>query len=58
MNMNKIKETVRMKIAWALPKWIVYWASIRMIAHATSGDYDDTAVPELTAMDAIDRWFR
>ena len=56
MNIYKIKEKIQMKVAWMLPKWLVTWASIRMIAYATQGEYGDTIVPELTAMDAVKRW--
>lgn len=56
MNIYQIKEKLAFKIAWLLPKWLVYYASIRLIAHATMGDYGTTVVPELKAMDALDRW--
>ena len=53
---RKIKEKLQMKAAWALPKWLITWASVRMIAHATQGEYGTTIVPELSAMDALTRW--
>jgi len=43
-------------IADSLPKIIVYWCVIRVIAHATTGRYADQIVPELTAIDALKRW--
>lgn len=43
-------------IVWKLPKKIIYWSSIRLIAHATTGKYSNQVVPELTAMDALGRW--
>lgn len=43
-------------VAWMLPQRIVYWCVIRVVAAATQGQYGDTIVPELTAMDALDRW--
>ena len=43
-------------IAFHLPKCLVYWATIRLIAYATTGKYGNTVVPELTAMDALKRW--
>ncbi len=43
-------------IAWKLPKKVVYFAAIRLIAFATTGEYGSTVVPELGAMDAIRRW--
>ena len=42
--------------AWRLPRRLVYWCSIRLIAHATQGQYGNQIVPDLTAMDALDRW--
>ncbi len=53
---REIREKLHMKIAWALPRWLVMWTSVRMIAHATQGEYGTTIVPELSAMDALKRW--
>jgi len=39
-----------------LPARVVYWAAIRMFAHATTGKYSEQIVPDLTAMQALDRW--
>ena len=50
------KEKIIMGIVWRLPRWLVYWCSIRMVAHATTGKYGNTVTPELSAMDAIKRW--
>jgi hypothetical protein len=49
-------EKLRMWFVWHMPKWVVYWCSIRMIAHATQGEYSNQIVPELSAMDALKRW--
>jgi hypothetical protein len=51
-----MREKLIRRIAWILPKSIVYWASIRMIAHATQGEYSNEIVPELGAMQALGRW--
>ena len=45
-----------MWIAWRLPRMLVYWCAIRVIAHATTGRYGKTIVSELVAMDALQRW--
>ena len=50
------KERIQLFFARMLPKWLVYWASIRMIANATTGEYSSTVVPELTAMETLQRW--
>lgn len=44
--------------AWRLPKKLVYFATIRLIAFATQGEYGNTVVSELPAMEAISRWER
>lgn len=44
--------------AWKLPKKVAYWAAIRVIAHGTQGVYRNQVVPELTAMEAIERWYK
>lgn len=51
-----MKEKVQMWIAWRLPRWLVKWAAVRLVAEATTGKYGTTIVPELTAMDALKRW--
>ena len=43
-------------IAWRLPRRLVTWCAIRVVAFATQGPYDETVVPELSAMDAVKRW--
>lgn len=44
------------KIAWRLPRRLVMWCYIRVGAHATTGRYENTVVPELSMMDALKRW--
>jgi hypothetical protein len=43
-------------LAWRLPKRLVYWAAIRLIANATQGKYSNQVVPELKILDALERW--
>ena len=54
--LKKLWDKVCMKVAWMLPKRIVMWASIRLMAHATQGEYGHQVVSELRAMDALQRW--
>jgi len=54
--LSKWKEKTWMWLAWKLPSTLVKWASIRLMAHATTGKYSETIVPELSAMDALGRW--
>ena len=51
-----MRDKIAMWIAWKLPKRVVYWCAIRVTAHATTGDYSHQIVPDLTAMDAVQRW--
>lgn len=51
-----MREKVVRWIAWHLPRGIVYWCSIRLIANATTGEYSNQIVPNLGAMDALQRW--
>jgi hypothetical protein len=44
------------RVVWRLPRRLAYWCAIRVIAHATTGEYSNQVVPELTAMDALKRW--
>lgn len=54
--MKRRIEKIQLAVAWALPRWLVYWAAIRLMAHATQDQYSNQIVPELTAMDALKRW--
>jgi hypothetical protein len=49
-------EKLAMKIAWALPRRVVYWCAIRLGCNATQGPYGDQVVPDLLMMDALKRW--
>ena len=54
--MNRRVERIQMAVAWLLPRWLVKWAAIRLMAHATQGYWENQIVPELTALDALKRW--
>lgn len=53
---GKFRETLERRIAWWLPRKIVQWAYIRVVAKATTGKWSNTEVTTLTAMDALKRW--
>lgn len=53
---NRFIKSVKWKVASALPDWLVYLAAIRLISHATTGEYSNTEVPEIRAMTALKRW--
>lgn len=54
--LRTMKEKFYLWFVWKLPKELIKWATIRLIANATTGKYGNTIVPELKAMDALDRW--
>lgn len=56
MTVNKVREKFVLWLAWKLPRYLVMWCTIRVFAHATTGEYSNTVVPELSAMDALKRW--
>lgn len=39
-----------------LPKKLVYFCFMTVMAHSTTGKYGNTVVPELSGMDAIKRY--
>ena len=39
-----------------LPKKLVYFCFMHVMAYSTTGKYGNTIVPELTGMNAIDRY--
>lgn len=49
-------EKLQMWIAWHCPSWLVKWCAVRMFAHATTGEYSNQVVPDLTATEALQRW--
>lgn len=46
------------RAVWRLPRGLVFRCAVRLMANATTGPYSDQIVPELTAMDALQRWDR
>lgn len=54
--LTKLRERLIRKVVWRLPRSVVMWSTVRVIAHATTGQYSSQVVPELSAMDALKRW--
>ena len=46
------------RMASLLPPKLVSGCAMRMIVSATTGKYENTVVPELTAIEACKRWNR
>lgn len=51
-----MKEKFCRWLAWRMPRSLVMWCGIRIVAHATSGPYAEAVFPDPSAMDAIKRW--
>ena len=51
-----MKDKIWMWIAWKLPHRLVMWAAVRLMSHATAGQWSGMEVPALLAMDALKRW--
>ena len=43
-------------LAWRLPRRLALFATVRVAAHATQGPYSHQVVPDLTVMQALQRW--
>lgn len=43
-------------VAYRLPRKVVYWATIRLMVHATTGPWSHQIVPELEPGEALTRW--
>ena len=54
--LSKAWERFLMFLVWKLPKVIVYWCFIRLSANASTGQYSNQVVPDLTVLDALKRW--
>ena len=51
-----MSERIWMWIAWRLPRTLVMWCAVRIGANATQGEYSSQVVPDLSFMDAMQRW--
>ena len=52
----RYRDKVVMWVAWKLPHRLVYWCAVRVSAQASTGAYGHEITPEITMMDALDRW--
>jgi hypothetical protein len=51
-----MKEKLAIWIAWRLPHDVVKWAMIRVVAHATTGQFGTDHVDNLGYHEFHDRW--
>ena len=49
-------EKIVIWIAWLLPRRLVYWCAVRLMANGTMGEYSKQEVPALLVSDALKRW--
>ncbi|GIK36549.1 MAG: hypothetical protein BroJett011_03820 [Chloroflexota bacterium] len=43
-------------LAWQLPRELIYYVLIRAWAYATTGQYSNTVISEISMDEAIRRW--
>lgn len=43
-------------VSWKLPRKLVYWASVRLMAYATTGEHASKEAPKVTILDALQAW--
>jgi hypothetical protein len=55
-DMRRWPEKVCMWIAWKLPRQLVLWCAVRLMAHATTGQYGNQEPGRVSILDALDRW--
>ncbi len=51
-----MKDKIWMWIVWKLPKTLIKWAAVRLMAHATTGQYGTCNTPSTTIIEALQRW--
>lgn len=51
-------DRARMALVWRLPHWLVYWATIRACANATTGQFGSEEAPAVTLDKILGRWER
>jgi len=50
------KERLSHWIAWHLPKWVVYYATIRLWVYSSTGPRSADPAPDITVGDALHDW--
>ena len=51
-----MSDKIWMWIAWHLPKNLVKWCAVRLMAHATTGQYSYVLTTKTTIIEALQRW--
>ena len=53
---RELKEKWWTWIVWLLPRNLIYWSAIRLMAHASTGAWGDEHPDDISIMKALARW--
>ena len=53
---DKLKEKFMFWVAWKMPKWLVYYCTIRVFSHSSTGNHSNTEAGRLTVFEALHDW--
>ena len=56
MKMSRFEEKFYTWVTWKLPKKLVYWCAVRLMAWATQGQWGNQSPNDVNIMDALKRW--
>lgn len=56
MNYYQLKEKLTIKITWLMPKYLIMWCALRLMAFATQGEYGHEHPDDVSIMTALGRW--
>lgn len=54
--MKRVWRALQERLAWVLPRHVVYHAIVRAGAHATTGQWSGDSPTEVTLIDVMKRW--
>ena len=49
-------ERLQVWLVWRLPRWLIYWATIRLWAHATTGRWSHETPVGMEVNEVLKRW--
>ncbi len=52
----KLIEKFWITLAWIMPKELAKWTAVRVMVNGTTGKHSHQIVPELTCIEALERW--
>lgn len=54
----RLVDKVASRFARVLPKRVKFYCGVYILAHSTSGKYSKTIVPQLSGLEALDRFYQ